>query len=251
MGEGTPADAHTRLNEDEHERPGDDGWRATVLLSGSTGILGLMVLPDQLEDWTIEVVRGLATEGRGETDRYDFKAELQKVDHTKTCCAFANSRGGFLVFGVRQRGAAGWHVEGVPADREFTAKFGKGIRADPTIQYSTSLALPVEGNGGRVVYVVHVPRSPVRPHLPTAKDERYFWKRTNVGCEQMTLEEVRAEFMQYEERRERLKLLVVELATNLDIIAGYQTQEPQASFETLEREAGFEPATLSLGSLIT
>jgi hypothetical protein len=92
--------------------------------------------------------------------------------------------------------------------------------------------LAAPGTSERFVYVVHIPRSPVRPHLPAAKDERTFWKRTNVGCEQMSIEEVRAEFMQYEERRERLKLLVIELATNRDIVGTLVEQPSCDSFET-------------------
>lgn len=193
-----------------------------------------MQIPDRPEGWTHEVVQRLTEDGRSETDLFDFKADLQPaLQQTKACCAFANTRGGFLIFGVRERGPAGWQVEGLPPNREFTAEFGRRIRADPSIQYPPPLLLRVPDSSDRVVYVVHIPRSPVRPHLPTSKDERVFWKRTNVGCEQMSLEEVRAEFMQYEERRERLKLLVVELATNLEIVRSYQSLFHEQTFEPL------------------
>jgi predicted HTH transcriptional regulator len=95
-----------------------------------------MQVPDRLEGWTIEVIRGLAAEGKGETDLFDFKTDLGLKDPasgrklTKACCAFANARGGFLVYGVSQRDAGGWQVDGVPPNREFAAEFGKGVRAD-------------------------------------------------------------------------------------------------------------------------
>lgn len=190
-----------------------------------------MEIPDRLDGWTIEVIQRLAGEGLSETDLFDFKAGLQPpAQQTKTCCAFANGRGGFLVYGVSERGGK-WEVEGLEPDREFTAKFGARIRADPFIQYPPPRMIPAPG-AERALYVVHIPRSPARPHLPTSKEERVFWKRTNVGCEQMTIEEVRAEMMQYEERRERLKLLVVELATNYEIVHSYQWQTGQQPFET-------------------
>jgi len=190
-----------------------------------------MEIPDRLDGWTIEVIQTLAGEGCSETDLFDFKSGFQPpTQQTKTCCAFANSRGGFLVYGVSERGGK-WEVEGLELDREFTAKFGARIRADPFIQYPPPRMIPAP-RAERALYVVHIPRSPARPHLPTAKEERVFWKRTNVGCEQMTIEEVRAEMMQYEERRERLKLLVVELATNYEIVHSYQSQTGQQPFET-------------------
>ena len=200
-----------------------------------------MEIPERLDGWTVEVIERLAAEGRSETDLFDFKAGLQPpTQQTKTCCAFANGRGGFLVYGVSEHGGK-WEVEGLEPDREFTAKFGARIRADPSIQYPPPRTIPIPGTQ-RVLHVVQIPRSPARPHLPTVKDERVFWKRTNVGCEQMTIEEVRAEFMQYEERRERLKLLVVELATNLNIIDGYRNHELMAPFET--------PSSTVLGRLL-
>lgn len=192
-----------------------------------------MNVPEALDLWTLEVVQHLASDGRSETDLFDFKADLQPpAKQTKTCCAFANTRGGFFIFGVRERGSSGWHVEGLPASREFAAEFGARVRADPMIQYPPPRLIQCPGSADRVVYIVHIPRSPARPHLPTGKDERVFWKRTNVGCEQMSIEEVRAEFMQYEERRERLKLLVIELATNLDIVSARHEGPAMELFET-------------------
>lgn len=197
----------------------------------STAYRSSVIIPERLEDWTYEVVARLAAEGRPETDRYDFKLGLPNPENlTKTCCAFANSLGGFLVFGVNQRDAA-WSLDGLELDLEFASKFGKGVRADPTIQFVPPKVLPVAGRQDRALYVVHVPRSEVRPHLPSRAEDRFFWKRTNTGCERMTLEEVRTEFMGYEERREKLKLLVLELATNLRIIEDYTTQEPRGAFE--------------------
>lgn len=192
-----------------------------------------MQIPNRLEDWSLDVVQHLASDGRSETDLFDFKADLQpRSQQTKTCCAFANTRGGFLIFGVRERGTEGWLVEGVPANREFAAHFGARVQADPMIQYPASRVVELPSSPGRLVHVVHIPKSPLRPHLPVPKNERVFWKRTNVGCEQMSIEEVRAEFMQYEERRERLKLLVVELATNLDIVGTYEDQPRSDVLET-------------------
>lgn len=63
----------------------------------------------------------------------------------------------------------------------------------------------------RYLYIFHVPRSSARPHLPSRTEERFFWKRTNSGCERMTLEEIRAVFLNYEDRRRQLQLLLAEL----------------------------------------
>lgn len=198
-----------------------------------------MRIPDRLEDWTFEVVKELARLGQTETDRHDFKSRLPDVDNlTKECCSFANSKGGFIVIGVKQRGNR-FIVEGMDPDPEIATKFGHKIRADPTIPFPPPHLLSIP-KSQKVLYVFHIPRSSERPHIPSAQDKRVFWKRTNTGCEQMTLEEIRAEFMHYEERREKLKLLFIELAANknqLSQIGGAQDALPLLTLDSsvLER----------------
>ncbi len=174
-----------------------------------------MGIPDRLEDWTYEVVKELAGLGQTETDRHDFKFNLPDGDTlTKECCSFANSKGGFIVIGVKESGNR-FVVEGIDPDSEIAMKFGHKVRADPTIPFPSPRLLSIP-KSQKVLYVFHIPRSPERLHIPSPQDKRIFWKRTNTGCEQMTLEEIRAEFMHYEERREKLKLLFIELVTNKD-----------------------------------
>jgi len=179
---------------------------------------GDMLVPDRLDDWTYEVVKELAGLGQTETDRHDFKFGLPNADTlTKECCSFANSKGGFVVIGVKQKGI-GFIVEGIDPDSEIANKFGQKLRADPTIPFEAPHVLPIP-DSHKVLYVFHIPRSPERPHIPSDPDKRIFWKRTNTGCEQMTLEETRAEFMHYEEKREKLKLLFIELVANKEQLA--------------------------------
>ena len=59
------------------------------------------MIPDTIEQWTLETVQALAQQGVLENDTFDFKADLQPADHQrKTVAAFANTRRGFLAFGV-------------------------------------------------------------------------------------------------------------------------------------------------------
>jgi hypothetical protein len=58
---------------------------------------------------------------------------------------------------------------------------------------------------------LEVPQSPRRPHLPSPIDQRVFWKRQGSDCVQMTLEEIRYQMNTYEEKREKLALLLIDL----------------------------------------
>ena len=83
-----------------------------------------MHVPVTLEEWTYETVADLARVGRCEGERHDFKFNLPDADNlTKICCAFANSQGGFVVLGVKERSHR-FLVEGIDPDGEVAKKFG-------------------------------------------------------------------------------------------------------------------------------
>lgn len=175
-----------------------------------------MIVPDTLEGWTFEIVLQLCAAGRVETDRHDFKFGLPHVDTlTKVCCAFANSLGGYIVFGVKDIAGKALEPCGIEADREIARDFGSKLKADPSIYFAPPRPIPVPETP-KLLYIFHVPLSPDRPH----RDEhtKWFWKRTNTGCEPMTFSEVRAQFMNYQERRDLLKMLFVELVENAAVL---------------------------------
>lgn len=61
-------------------------------------------VPESADGWTYDLIKEFAATGQVETDHHDFKHQLPDGDAlTKACCAFANSLGGFMVVGVKQR----------------------------------------------------------------------------------------------------------------------------------------------------
>src|SRR5688572_26493147 len=116
----------------------------------------------------------------------------------------------------------------------FSHAFGQKLNAEPTIFYPLPLTVSIP-DSEKVLTVVHIPRSEFAPHFPAAKEDRIFWKRTNKGCDQMSLQEIRAMFLNYEERRARLKQLVAELDYNFQLLdaSPYMRGEPNLDvFET-------------------
>src|SRR5205814_1623657 len=158
---------------------------------------------DIIEEW--------CASGQVETDRHDFKYGLPPAENvTKLCCGLANSRGGFVILGVKER--SGHHVpEGIDQDSEVAHDFGQKLKGDPSIYFEPPRMLHT-ANPSKVLYVFHVPLSGERPHYDPLAQK--FWKRTNTGSEAMTLDEIRSQFMNYEERRSLLKLLFIELLEN-------------------------------------
>jgi hypothetical protein len=180
------------------------------------------VIPEALDGWTLGVVRALVEQGVFETDLFDFKEMLphkndqgDKLRLSKTCAAFANSSGGFLVFGVKD--GKGMPPEdrliGVPASVDFPEQFGNYPSAcQPSVQWTFKNNPPLALGSDRVVHVVQVFPSANRPHAVFDDHRWWFCKRTNKGTEPMTYEEVRLAFQDTENRRTKLALLSSELS---------------------------------------
>jgi predicted HTH transcriptional regulator len=65
--------------------------------------------PTALQDWTLDYITSLLTQGAFEPDSFDFKETLphsknasDKLHLRKTIAAFANSGGGFLIYGIKE-----------------------------------------------------------------------------------------------------------------------------------------------------
>src|SRR2546425_11113138 len=88
-------------------------------------------LPERLESWNIETVRDLVARGVYEGDLFDLKLMVPRDEGgkhrlRKACAAFANSRGGYLVFGVSDDKALApvERVVGIDASIDFPGEFG-------------------------------------------------------------------------------------------------------------------------------
>jgi|HubBroStandDraft_1064217.scaffolds.fasta_scaffold63144_2 hypothetical protein len=181
--------------------PGRDG--PGVILAATP------MTPDALEGWTLERIREIADAGVIENDRFDLKADLQPADRERrTVAAFANSAGGFLVFGVTDDR----RVEGV-ANAELVRDFGSKLRdgLSPSVDFrfaNQPHVLPT----GRLVYVAHIPRSTRGPHAVSVNGAWTFLKRTAAGSnEPMTYEEIRDAFTDLRRRQRELAWLKAEV----------------------------------------
>jgi hypothetical protein len=187
------------------------------------------MIPSTLEAWNIDDIKHLLVQGYYEAETFDFKEMLphskdedDKVRLFKTCCAFANSSGGFLVFGVKDAKAvkAGEPMEsrlvGFNPRYDFPEQFGSyPQKCSPSITWDFKNP-PIQLENGNVIHVVQIPRSWNAPHCFETQGKgsdhlRCFTKRTNKGNEDMSYEEIRMAFLQYYEKRLKLQLLQAEL----------------------------------------
>ena len=91
--------------------------------------------------------------------------------------------------------------------------FRQKIQADPYIHFEGPNLIPCP-NSEKVIPVFYITLSNDRPHLPSRKEKRFFWKRTNGKKEQITYLEIHMAFQNYEERKEKIKLLYLSLVVD-------------------------------------
>jgi hypothetical protein len=184
------------------------------------------MIPHTIREWTITAIVELLTKGYYESEKFDFKESLPhskdidgKQRLTKSCCAFANGQGGFLVFGISDSRSISAEDRLIGLDRslEVPEHFGNfPKKCIPSINWHF-MNPPLELENGKVIHVIEIPTSWERPHsIKDEADKLLFLKRTNKGNEAMSYEEIRLHFLGYYEKRIKLQLLQAELQNIID-----------------------------------
>src|SRR5579872_6139900 len=184
------------------------------------------MIPRTFDEWNIDAIRHLLEQGYYEAETFDFKqmlphknGEEDKLRLIKTCCAFANSAGGFLIFGVKDAKSGGTpesRLVGVDSTYDLPEQFGSyPQKCTPSVEWNFKNP-PIQLEDGNVIHIIHISRSWNAPHCLERQGKgsdglRCFIKRTNKGNEDMSYEEIRMAFLQYYEKRLKLQLLRSEL----------------------------------------
>lgn len=188
--------------------------------------------PDRLEEWTYDNVVEIVERHEFEPARFDFKEVLApakagpefNLGIRRTVCAMANSGGGFILFGVRDRHHPVTdprdRIVGIPLGADLLKQFGdklQGIQAEVHFEaVPRPLVLPTDESRG--IFVVRIPESPRRPHMVVS--EKIFYRRGDGGSAVgMDYYEVRDQMLLTEERLRKATLLRLELAQYREISA--------------------------------
>ena len=199
-----------------------------------------MEVPQDLGAWTLATVETIVRERELEPGQFEYKASLRSYrpedaeNHRnqirKAVCSMANTAGGYLLFGVQDRKGVSdpkARISGMPPEGDHLKEFGDQTQSiRPELHFSattTPIALP----NGRVLFVVYVPPSPIRPH----EFNGVFYKRGDGGqAVPMDAYEVRDQMQNVEERIRKLGLLLLEIRqvryTNRDIHSDPGQRDP-------------------------
>jgi hypothetical protein len=204
--------------------------------------MGQLIIPKSVNDWVFAFIESLVDADYFETDSLDFKEYLvNKKDPNhrkriqKSACAFANSKGGCLIFGVADRdsGKIGRsRVVGIEKG-DLGRLFGEQLNGiQPNIKYTFQnppIAVPNEYN--KVIFIVDIPGSFESPHTFGQDGKFLFYKRTNKGNEPMTFMEVDRAFAIKSTVISKLTLLHLQLSNILTMAKNiYATQRVEGGF---------------------
>jgi len=206
---------------------------------------GIMI-PQRLSDWTLDAIGALLLRHGLENDRVEWKRQLPAKQDTagklrlrRTCAAFANSGGGFLVFGIDdgRKKTIEERIVGLDADLEFGEHFAPYPGGcTPSVDWDF-LNPPIEVPGEGVIHVVWIHdgwRPPYGVQIQSGAWE--FDKRTSGGNERMSYEEMAMKFQHERERVTKVELLLRELRLmrEMTVLAVEDQRMPAVSHFMLE-----------------
>ena len=150
----------------------------------------------------------------GESDVLDYKEKMiADKDLVKHVCAFANTRGGHIIFGVKESGDGGYPVEvtGLDASKVNKERLEQIIlsRVVPRLDVKIkSLSIP---DTEKSLLLIQIPDSHQKPHQSDITKK--FYKRFQFESAEMTESEVsdryRNRFSNYEQVNDYIKRILV------------------------------------------
>jgi len=149
----------------------------------------------QLSEWSEEWIKQILDQDLSEGYLYDFKADISTKDQSmaKTVTSFANTQGGFIIFGIKDgESATGWkRLHGVTDKKEFAKKLSDVLsnsKVVPTIFFEDPRFLSISRNNiSHEVAIVKINSSEFKPHAVVGSDGLLkFWVRNNQTASAMT-----------------------------------------------------------------
>ena len=152
----------------------------------------------------------------------------------------ANTNGGFIIFGVRDR-KTGFTVPedlivGVPINGELLKEFGEKILSiQPEVYFeAVPQALALERNPANGIFVVRIPKSQRRPHMiylnGSEKTGIYYRRGEGGSAVPMIHYEVQEQMMYTEDRIQKVNLLRLELAQYMRIASYVPSEIPRTLY---------------------
>ena len=161
-------------------------------------------MPDKID---AAFVQGLVERKQPENRHFEFKEKLNvKSDRDvrkmlERAAAFANTEGGFLIYGIEEFEGKANEICGIDCDQNDDAlkqSIGSLVRSWVDPELTDEDVDPVTMQDGKRVLVIHVPKSKSSPHMVTHSKINRIYKRNSSGIYPPGLEELKRMFLESE-----------------------------------------------------
>lgn len=156
-------------------------------------------LPQTVDDWTEGKIRDILKEGFDESETLEFKEIVNSSTNriSKTVCAFTNSVGGIIIFGVSddRTKSASQRLVGIEKNNDINKKINDqiaNIRPNIPIEKIKFKKNYIELENKKVIVIVEIFTSKIGPH----QFENIFLKRVNSSNIPMELEEIKSKILE-------------------------------------------------------
>jgi len=183
-----------------------------------------MVFLKPLDDLKYEDIERLKSNKTCESDILDYKEQLLRDDEfLKHVSAFANTQGGYLIFGVKETGKGGYpkEISGIEGDIVNKERMEQIILSNIQPRLNVKIEEIGHQDQSKVFVVIRIPNSHLKPHMRRQGDK--FYKRFNFEALAMTEMEVsdayKRRFTGYQEVESYLsQLLEIKVSESLEIL---------------------------------
>lgn len=199
----------------------------------------------------------------GEVERgkaFDYKQELhlktdsQKKEFLYDVTSFANSAGGYLIYGVAEEGGVATAIVGLdlPKPGDVVDQITNIITDGVGPRIPGVDVQPVPLSSGRYALVIEVPRSFSGPHMVTRDGVDRFYVRNSAGKCRMTVDQLRSAFLLTGSLRDRIRNFRAE---RLGQIVSRETpvalpEAPTAVLHLVPISAFEEPGSVDVAALL-
>jgi len=180
-------------------------------------------IPENVNEWSRGILVDLLDEGYDENLRLEFKSKIDS--NTKripiTACAFANTKGGFLIFGLdndrKKKLTTEQRLVGLDDSDQLKSQINNQIRIiKPSIPIEniefkeSNIPLP----NGKVIVILKISKTLVSPH----QFKEIFYKRVANGNAPMDVEEIKNAIIESQKSSRMLSLLEGEEELLMDVL---------------------------------
>jgi predicted HTH transcriptional regulator len=136
---------------------------------------------------------------QGEGEQLDFKQSISSAQKiAKTLSAFANTKGGRLLVGIKDNGSP---AKIQPEEEKYVLEMAAGLFCKPEVK----IQFEIEEYLGRTILIANVPQSTEKPHYAKGEDQKW-WAYIRVHDQSLLASKVMVDVMSRSTTEEPAKI---------------------------------------------